>query len=851
MRSERLDALPTVGLALDLETHALQPGLISPPMVLGSAAELAPDGRIYGRLLTKDDVRRLFAAVLATPNAVLCGANIAFDLLVLVVDFARRGIDIMPQIMAMFDPHGTIVRGECDGRVFEVQLAEGLHAIAQGHLGKHAITGQQIVNRQTGRPGRYSLDAVTEEVQGREDAKVNDRFRLTYADFDDKPLTELPFEAQQYPIDDAVNTFGDALGQVGYLPSVWRHEWDGPVCRNCGYDYTRDGGASYNPRCMLRRRRRNLHALAPQAYFAWAAHIGSAWGLHVPQDEVDKLEAKVDAQREAAVGPFIAAGIIRGEGVKGGKPGSVNESRLKYLTAVAYGANSSCAECSGTGKVPSPVTAGKTKINCKACDGTGLTLPQQCPRTPSGEVGCGRDALAESGDELLMEYAEQPSRKIKTTYIPLLRRGRACNVCGHTGVATKYKKAHAEWCTAQAGEQGYRPVPLIVRVDPLKETLRAAIEDGLHSMPRHGGVRECFVARPGYVYSSEDYKAGELVTLSDACLRLVGWSKLADALNTGLDPHLGLAGEFCNKSYEAMAAAKKAKEAWLDLLRQVAKKSNFGFGGGMAELEFVLKPCRSDHDSFTVCAKGPSVRIVKRSDGTEYEERGYYGTRPCVMMDGADACGKVKLLEYNDRPTGSPVCAACLAAGKRAREMWFAKWAEMRIFFKIVKQQISVEGKPSGTPEIDYPELITRGGLGFCDGANGYFQMALAKAAKAAFCQVQRECVDSTWRVRSSEMMASRFDGGPSPLLGSRAILLFHDEIVAEHPESVASEAAIRVSEVMVEALRFKCPRMYKAIEAEPTLLRRLYKGGEPVWQRGGSKPADASDRLLVWEPKK
>jgi hypothetical protein len=260
----------------------------------------------------------------------------------------------------------------------------------------------------------------------------------------------------------------------------------------------------------------------------------------------------------------------------------------------------------------------------------------------------------------------------------------------------------------------------------------------------------------------------------------------------------------------------------------------------MAELEFVLKPCRADPDSFTPCPSGPSER-----NGV----RGYNGTRPCIMMDGADACGKQKVLEYNDKPTGSPVCVACLAAGKRAREMWFTQWAEMREFFKIVKRMIAEDG-PSGTPEIDYTNLITRGGLGFCDGANGWFQMKLAKAAKAAFCQVQRECVDRTWRVRSSEMMQSRYDGCQSPLYGSRAILLFHDEIVAEHPESVASDGAIRVSEVMVEALRFACPRMYKAVEAEPTLMRRLYKGAEPVWQRGGKKPADASDRLLPWEPK-
>lgn len=824
MKSYRLDGMRRNAVSLDLETDLVQPGLVSPPMVLGSAAEY-DNGQIFGQLLTKDQVRSLFARITGDSNVVLCGANIAYDLLVLAVDFAKRGEDVMGDIFAMYDPENEIVRGDCDGRVFEIQLVEGLHAIAQGHLGKHALSGQPIINKATGRPGRYSLDTVTFEVQGREDAKINDVFRMSYHQFHDVPLDQLPFQAYQYPIDDAKNTHGDALAQAGHLPSVNVHDWIAErvppyqlVCRYCSVRMAPEAPQA----CVRKQPRRNLHALASQAYFAWAAHVGSAWGLHVPQDEVDKLEARVDAAREASVGPFKAAGIIRADDTE-------DQGVLKQLVAAAYGARDICPTCTGHRKVPSPATAGRTKINCPDCDGTGMFLPPPVPRSDAGHIGKSRDVLCESGDELLMEYGEQPSKKIKTTYIPLLRRGRACVACGGTGADTKYKKGHESWCTDPTR---YRPIPLIVRTDPLKETLRASIEDGLHSLPRTGGVRECLSARSGFVFSSEDYSAGELVTLADACLRIVGWSKLGNALNAGLDPHLALAGTFCNKPYNVMQAAKQAKEEWLDPQRQVAKKSNFGFGGGMAELEFVLKPCRADPASFTPSPKGPSER-----DGV----RGFNGTRPCIMMDGEDYCGRPgdKVLTYNDKPTGSPVCIRCLRCGKRAREMFFLQWPEVKELHGHVKKQIRDVG-PSGTPEIDYPDLITRGGLGFCDGANGYFQMSLAKAAKAAFCQVQRECCVRT-RVRSSEMMTSRFDGTESPLCGSRAILLFHDEIVAEHPESVASEGAIRISEIMVEALRFRCPKMSPACKAEPTLMRKLYKGAAPVWGADG--------RLQVWEP--
>jgi hypothetical protein len=82
-------------------------------------------------------------------------------------------------------------------------------------------------------------------------------------------------------------------------------------------------------------------------------------------------------------------------------------------------------------------------------------------------------------------------------------------------------------------------------------------------------------------------------------------------------------------------------------------------------------------------------------------------------------------------------------------------------------------------------------------------------------------------------------------------ILFAHDETVNEHPEPVAHEAATRASEIMEETLRVACPDMDPAVEALPTLMRRLYKGAEPRYERGGDKPADASDRLVPWEPKK
>lgn len=831
MLAYRLDGMKEYAVAFDLETHLIQPGLLAPPIVLGSASELGPHG-IQGVLLDKTQARAVFRTVLADGRIIVCVANGPYDFLCMAVDAAQFGEDLMPGIFNMYDPEGTIVYGYCDGRVFEVQLAEPLHAIAQGHHGKHAISGEPILNDH-GRKGRYSLRAVTKEVKDRDDAKVNDQFRLSFYQFDNKPFDELPFEARQYPVDDTNNTLDDALSQAGHLPSANMHVWaDGAepgraYCRHCHVERTPTAPAA----CMRLQARRNLHDLSRQAYFAWAAHLGAAWGFSVPQKDVDALEKKYLDMREANSAPFIKAGIIRENGTE-------DQSVLKRLVAVAYGARDLCTACNGTRKVPSPKTNGKTKINCAACDGTGLALPRTVPRSDGGGISKDHDTLQESGDELLMLYAEQEGKKILSTYIPLLRKGRACTCCGRTGAKTKYTPAHEDWCT-QKDNPAYREVRILPSVDPLKDTGRAAIEGGLHGLPRKGGVRECIQATPGYVLSSEDYQAGELVTVSWICRKIVGYSQLGDILNKGLDAHLDLAGTILGKPYDEMVRLKKLHDTLAIANRQAAKPGNFGFWGGMAELTFTLNK-RSDKDLWTPCPNGPDV--------DDKGNPGYNGLRLCVLMGGYDRCGYVKITEYNDKPC-PPVCKACVEYAKQLRKFWLERWREAQAYFDWVKKQLRVDG-PSGTPELTHLQSNrVRGGLGFCDGANGLFQGLLADAAKNAFCQIQRECVDRTVRVRSSQFMTSKFDGCESPLLGSRAIALFHDEAVCEHPESIAHEAATRTSEILVESLRFMCPEQAPSVFAHPTIMRRLYKGAEPRYARGGDKPADENDRLVCWEP--
>lgn len=352
-------------------------------------------------------------------------------------------------------------------------------------------------------------------------------------------------------------------------------------------------------------------------------------------------------------------------------------------------------------------------------------------------------------------------------------------------------------------------IPLVLRPNPTPlETGRASYSGVVQQLPRSGGVRECFVARPGHVLCSCDYGGLELATHAQSCLWLVGWSKLADALNGGIKVHDALGASMVGKEYESFVADVKAGDKYCKNARQAAKAGNFGFPGGMAALKLTLNQRQQGPDTF--CA-----------DGFRYK-----GLRFCVLIGGADRCGKQKVTEYKNKPI-PPTCLACIECAEELRTRWFQRWPENKPYFSIVSD--AVEKGQSGLLPGQIRQHISkriRGGVEFCAAANGFFQGLAADGAKRALTRVARE-------------QYCRIDGKLSPLYGSRTILFAHDEIIAEMPEASAHEAAARLSEIMVASMREFTPDV--TVEAPPCLMRAWHKAAEPVFSSGG--------RLIPWEP--
>lgn len=361
----------------------------------------------------------------------------------------------------------------------------------------------------------------------------------------------------------------------------------------------------------------------------------------------------------------------------------------------------------------------------------------------------------------------------------------------------------------------------------------------------------------GWVFSSTDYEAGELVTLAEVCNRLVGYSDLGAALNKGMKPHNMLGASMIGMPYEEFE--KRAKEPMCKDARQAAKAGNFGFPGGAGAATLVLQKRKEAID--TPCSNGPH----EIEDDSGRKIRGYKGLRFCILMENAASCGSEKTSTWKDRPI-PPTCVQCIACALRLKEFWMGQWTEMKRYFDFVQEcvengmLITAEMlswwphlQPHFTPGQrlapgEVMQLVSgriRGGVTFTSASNGFFQGLLADACKAALRRCSRECYDATVVVPSrlyENSTPSKYAGAKSPLYGSRAIVFAHDEIIFEHPEDVAHDAVTRVSEIMVDCLRFYCPTVASACKAEPTLMRR--------WYKEATKVIDASGRIVPWTPK-
>lgn len=327
--------------------------------------------------------------------------------------------------------------------------------------------------------------------------------------------------------------------------------------------------------------------------------------------------------------------------------------------------------------------------------------------------------------------------------------------------------------------------------DDLRAWFRTMMDTGRTSMvgrirqnmPKTGGIRECIIPRPGYVFLQCDYSQIELLGLATALDWCVGReSTLTRAIREGTDCHLLLAchpilelGEEyasarahrkeCGAVLEAYGSDRARAEAarpdldWarfdrIEKARQNAKAANFGFPGGMGARKFVA-----------TCKKQGIA----------------------ISLDQAE----------------------------RLREAWLGTWPEVRDYFGWASALTS-QGRSAAVRHFDGGHW--RGGCGYTQACNTLFQGLVARGAKLA-----------AWAL----FVACYLDEA-SPLFGCRPVLFVHDEFVleapiercppppppapGERPKADEPPALRELIRVMVEQMLTVMPS--QAVKAEGKVLR-------------------------------
>jgi DNA polymerase-1 len=201
----------------------------------------------------------------------------------------------------------------------------------------------------------------------------------------------------------------------------------------------------------------------------------------------------------------------------------------------------------------------------------------------------------------------------------------------------------------------------------------------IQNPPRAEGVRECFVARPGYAFVSIDFNQAELRTWAAVCKWLFDFSDLGEVLkDPARDPHVELGALIYGLSVDEAYALKKTDKPKFKELRQLAKAAGFGLPGGLGKKTFI-----------------------------EYAATTY----------------GVKITEAR--------AAEVIAAWKR-------KWREAAPYLEWVADQL---GRRGARGEVThFVSQRVRGDVSYCEFANSLFQGLAADAGKAGFVKVMYAC---------------------------------------------------------------------------------------------------------------
>jgi DNA polymerase-1 len=678
----------------------------------------------------------------------LVGHNIAYDMGVI----AQAYPDLLPAIFAAYDAD----------RVTDTMLRQKLLDTASGDLGGFTAEG-----------GVYFKTEYTLEATARRKANMRlqkDAWRLSYGAFIGVPLAEWPRVAREVQARGRVRLDAacrehvaataagdDALAKALDAEIKGLQEMvasDPSRCTEYPLDDARATLAVWQAQEV---HAEWLHDQYRQARAYFALHLASAWGLRTDAVGVAKLREETQAEYEALEAELIDAGLIRADKKRSRDTKAAKRLMIEVCTREGFVVRRTDGHALPRGADPAT-----TPCKCKGAEGAALAWVQDAKGHWVGHPDCyehvslDADACAATEDETLEAYAEITTcKKVLSNDVKAMQAGIEYPV-------------HPSYGWAATGRTTCR-------------------KPNIQNVTKRPGIRECFVPRPGCVLFACDFPSLELYTLAQCCVTWLGMSRLAEALNAGLDPHTAMAATMLGYTYADAVAALERIDAGCALpgdqdvadFRALAKVANFGFPGGMGAKKLLASTRKSLN-------KDPKTRPL------------------LARLDAKELLTLERMLWL--------------------RAQWQKTWPEMPAYFA----RINAQGEePDGLGIVE--SLFTRrmrGKATYCARANNGFQGLGADCAKrAGYLLAVSEYVDTA-----------------SPLYGARTVAMVHDEYIGEALEERAHDAAYACADVMRRGANELLPNVpIPASKMKPVLMRRWSKSAKQVFESG---------RLVPWVAK-
>jgi len=610
-------------VAFDTETSLIRPGCNAPPISC-LTYQVHEDGRTGEAVLVHwKEAHALLIEWLTDPNVILVGHNVPFDLAVVCAEWP----DLVPLVFGALKAN----------RITDTRTRQKLLDIANGcYRGMLGPDSKWI-------KFDYSLLALAKRLAGIPIKKEG--FRFFYGPLRDVPLDQWVHAAQILQRRGAAYLAGEPDAELAYLEACFGDSKkfrgsegiagmvaaDAREVISYPLDDARTTLAVYLAQEQARFVGDDVDLLADewrQARAMWWLYLTSAWGLRTNAAGVAALQIQTQRTCEEIEQRLISEGLVREDGSRDTKA-----AKARMLAACGWHWDEGLGRYEPDGEDSRPLRL-----------------------TDSGEPSLDSDACKAADDELLKAYADLTSLKsVLNKDVPALARGVIYPV-------------HTNFDLAETGR-------------------RTSSNPNVQNWRRLPGIRECFVPRPGRVFAQADYSSLELCTLAQACLDILGFSSLGDALNAGLDAHTALACSILGIEYEEGIARKDKSHPLhheFDNARQTAKVANFGFPGGLGAAKLVLFARKT----YNVELGATEEKAIERA--------------------------------------------------KELRQQWLAKWPEMRDYFAHVQSLQSGDDGLVTLKQIRSDRF--RGGATYTAACNSFFQGLGADATAHAGWLVANAC---------------------------------------------------------------------------------------------------------------